>query len=544
LIFKIAAEPWEFEQVHEINYLTFVDEIPQHQQNAHRKLIDKFHHENTYVICVRDKEVLGMIALRDKRPLSLDSKLENLESYLPPFKTILEYRLLAVRKEHRKSAIFTGIMKKSFDMAIKGDYDIAVISGTTQQTRLYKHLGFKPFGPLVGKQDALYQPMYIDIAGALELKKQSQLLKPGKGSKMDELLYNYLPGPVSIAEGVIEANSAEPNSHRNQMFMDHFNELRNTLCERVGAPRVQILSGSGTLANDIVAAHLGILGGRGLLLTNGEFGYRLHDQAIRAGLNFDVIRADEGQTFSRQSLEQAINQHDDYHWIWAVHCETSTGVLNDIDMLRELCNRHELKLCLDGVSSIGSCNVDLHDVYLATAVSGKGIGSLPGLAMVFCSEDVQSGDRQLPAYFDLAYYEAKQGIPFTISSNAVYALNAALNNSDWQVRFTCVRQWSEELRNDFEQIGIKVLADERCRAPHVTTLVLPETVSSLEMGKLLEDEGILVSYRSQYLLEKNYIQICFMGECRKPPRMITRFLREALSRSAAAPTVSSSAVVA
>ena len=536
MIFKIASEPWEFEQIHELNYQTFVNEIPQHQQNEKQKLVDKFHKENTYVICVRDREVLGMIALRDKRPLSLDDKLENLESYLPPFKTILEYRLLAVKKQHRNTAIFTGIMKKSFDMAIKGDYDIAVISGTTQQARLYRHLGYKPFGPLVGKQDALYQPMYIDIAGAIELKKQSQILKPNKDSDMELLLFNYLPGPVSIAEGVMEANSAEPNSHRSQLFMDHFNELRRTLCERVNAPRVQIMMGSGTLANDVVAAQLSVLAGRGLVLVNGEFGKRLQDQAIRAGLDFDVIQVGEGKTFSHQMLQEKISQEDKLAWIWTVHCETSTGVLNDIDMLRKLCNQHDLKLCLDGISSIGSCNVDLHDVYLATAVSGKGIGSLPGLTMVFYREDLQSGDHQLPCYFDLAYYETKQGIPFTISSNAIYALNAALINSDWQLRFANVKHWSEELRTEFEQIELRILAEEQCRAPHVTTIVLPEAISSVEMGKLLEDEGILVSYRSQYLLEKNHIQICFMGECQKPPRMITYFLREALVDASKAET--------
>jgi len=531
LIFKVASEPYEFEQIHELNYQTFVDEIPQHQRNENKQLIDKFHKENTYVICVRDKEVLGMIALRDKRPLSLDDKLENLESYLPPFKSILEYRLLAVKKKHRNTAIFTGIMKKSFDLALKGDYDVAVISGTTLQTRLYKHLGFKPFGPLVGKQDALYQPMYIDLAGAIELKKQSQILKPKKGSEMERLLFNYLPGPVSIAEGVIEANSAEPNSHRSQQFMDHFNELRKVLCERVNAPNVQIMMGSGTLANDVVAAQLSVLPGRGLILVNGEFGNRLLDQAIRTRLDFDVIQIDENTTIGREMLEEKISHDANLTWIWLVHCETSTGVLNDIDMLREVCNKHAIKLCLDGISSIGSCEVDLKDVYMATAVSGKGIGSLPGLAMVFYRNDVESGDHQVPRYFDLAYYESKQGIPFTISSNAIYALNAALNNSDWQTRFANVKQWSEELRVEFEELGLSILADKDCRAPHVTTIVLPESISSLEMGKLLEDEGILVSYRSEYLVAKNHIQVCFMGECQKPPRMITYFLREALAQT-------------
>ena len=373
--------------------------------------------------------------------------------------------------------------------------------------------------------------MYIDVAGAIELKKNTQILKPKKGSEMERLLFNYMPGPVSIAEGVMEANSAEPNSHRSQQFMNHFNELRSVLCGRVNAKSVQIMMGSGTLANDVVAAQLSILPGRGLVLANGEFGNRLLDQAVRTGLDFDVIQVDEGKTFSREILEDKISQSDNLAWIWTVHCETSTGVLNDIEMLRNLCNEHGLKLCLDGISSIGSCDVDLQDIYLATAVSGKGIGSLPGLAMVFCREDVESGDHQLSRYFDLAYYEARQGIPFTISSNAIYALNAAVNNSDWQNRFSNVKRWSEELRAEIEETGLSILAEEKCRAPHVTTIVLPDSISSLEMGKLLEDEGILASYRSEYLIEKNQIQICFMGECQRPPRLITYFLREMMAQS-------------
>ncbi|MCW8825776.1 MAG: hypothetical protein OQK78_05055 [Gammaproteobacteria bacterium] len=39
--FKVASEAWEFKQIHELNYQTFVDEMPQHQQNESRSLIDK-----------------------------------------------------------------------------------------------------------------------------------------------------------------------------------------------------------------------------------------------------------------------------------------------------------------------------------------------------------------------------------------------------------------------------------------------------------------------------------------------------------------------
>ncbi len=208
-VFKVASEPWEFEQIHELNYQTFVVEIPQHHKNDHHKLIDKYHEQNTYVICLQGKELLGMIALRDKRPLSLDEKLENLELFLPPFKSILEYRLLAVKKQRRNTTIFSGIMKKSLDMALQKNYDIAVISGTTRQVQLYQHLGFKPFGPLVGKQEALYQPMYIDIDRAIKLKKESQVLQASKDEEVERLLFNYLPGPVSIVRGVLDGGFQE-----------------------------------------------------------------------------------------------------------------------------------------------------------------------------------------------------------------------------------------------------------------------------------------------------------------------------------------------
>ncbi len=47
LNFKVAATPDEFEAIHALNYRTFVEEIPQHSPNGERRLVDKFHAENT-----------------------------------------------------------------------------------------------------------------------------------------------------------------------------------------------------------------------------------------------------------------------------------------------------------------------------------------------------------------------------------------------------------------------------------------------------------------------------------------------------------------
>jgi hypothetical protein len=47
LRFKVATEEWEFESIHRLNYKTFVEELPQHQPTADRRLVDQFHPENS-----------------------------------------------------------------------------------------------------------------------------------------------------------------------------------------------------------------------------------------------------------------------------------------------------------------------------------------------------------------------------------------------------------------------------------------------------------------------------------------------------------------
>ena len=36
LIYKVADQDWEFESIHKLNYKTFVEEIPQHEETKDR----------------------------------------------------------------------------------------------------------------------------------------------------------------------------------------------------------------------------------------------------------------------------------------------------------------------------------------------------------------------------------------------------------------------------------------------------------------------------------------------------------------------------
>ena len=161
--FKVAEEAWEIEQIHRLNYSTFVEEIPQHQRNIERRLVDKFHHENTYLICVQNRQILGMMAVRDKRPFSLDQKLSDLDSYLPLHHRVCEVRLLATDQKQRNPRILVGIMRLLEQYVTEKGYDLLLISGTVHQRQLYLAMGFEPFGPVVGSGDAQFQPMYISL---------------------------------------------------------------------------------------------------------------------------------------------------------------------------------------------------------------------------------------------------------------------------------------------------------------------------------------------------------------------------------------------
>jgi len=175
IIFKIASEPHEFEQIFRLNYKTFTEEIPQNAPNPEKCRVDKFHAENTYLICMEDDHLLGMLAMRDKRPFSLDGKLENLDSYLPAHTSICEIRLLTVEPDKRRTRIFGGLALYLGKYCDEHKYDLALISGTTRQAKLYRHLGFTPFGPLVGHGDVLFQPMYMTLDAFRKLKSTAAI---------------------------------------------------------------------------------------------------------------------------------------------------------------------------------------------------------------------------------------------------------------------------------------------------------------------------------------------------------------------------------
>ncbi|HPY30222.1 MAG TPA: aminotransferase class V-fold PLP-dependent enzyme [Verrucomicrobiota bacterium] len=541
LVFKFASEDWEFEAIHRLNYQTFVEEIPQHQRSPTHRLVDKFHAENTYLICCNGRQLVGMLAVRGQRPFSLDQKLPDLDTYLPANRTVCEIRLLAIDRKYRGARggqVLAGILALLWQHGVEKGYDLAIISGTTRQLKLYQHLGFVPFGPVVGTGEAQFQPMYVTLE-TFEVTAR-EFLRNSPARSFQPSAVNFMPGPVAIRREVRRAFEQAAESHRGDVFMDDFQAVRRQLCELVNARYCQIMVGSGTLANDAIGAQLTRESGRGLVLSNGEFGARLADQARRQQLDFETLERPWGEAFDWTAVRARLKSRPDFRWLWTTHCETSTGVVNDLATLRALAREFDLKLCLDCISSLGAIPIDLTGVFLASGASGKGLRAYPGLSLVFHHHEIQPAPDRLPRYLDLGYYTAQNGVPFTFSSNLLHALHAAVKHVDWEKRFAGLTALGSELRRLLQEAGFTLIADDLPHSPAVVTIALPETLNSVTVGRQMQESGFLLSFNSEYLRRRNWIQVCLLGECARDKvlslvKVLRRVCPQSLPENLAAP---------
>ena len=495
--FKAATQPWEFEALQRLNHDTFTGEIAQHPVQADGRLVDPFHEENHYLMALCAEEVVGMVALRGCRPFSLDAKLADLERYLPAHRSLCEVRLLAIKPRHRLPGVFRGLMQALARECGRRGHDLMVISGALSQTRLYHHLGFEDFGPVLGTPQAPYQPMFLRaevfslrFAGCLES-------------------FNFLPGPVPISSAVRQALANPAQYHRGPVFRGLLDEARQSLKRLSGAACVQILPGTGTLANETVAAQLSLLPGPGLVLSNGEFGERLLDQAQRWRLQHHAVRAHWGKPLDLNQVTEALEAEPRPRWLWAVHLETSTGILNPLEDLKALCQAHSVDLALDCVSSLGAIPLDLAGVRLAAGASGKALAGFPGLALAFHDRPLQPSDR-LPRYLDLGLWDQAEGAPFTHSSNLIGALAEALKRFQGDGPFALLAKQALRLRQTCRERGLPLLAPVEPDHAGAITLALPPELSTVDFGTAMQARQVQLGWQSNYLAQRNWIQICLM----------------------------------
>src|SRR5437588_143129 len=134
-VFKRAETKQELDQIHRLNYRTFVEEIPQHSPMHGDTLVDKFHEKNAYLI--------GLSGAHDQQPFSIAERLPDPDVLTSPGMRPMEVRLLAIEPSERNNVVlFFGLMYVIYDYARKNGYTHLFISAYADRVSLYKKLGF------------------------------------------------------------------------------------------------------------------------------------------------------------------------------------------------------------------------------------------------------------------------------------------------------------------------------------------------------------------------------------------------------------------
>jgi aspartate aminotransferase-like enzyme len=541
-VFKCADTKEEIEQIHRLNYKTFVGEIAQYTDDGAGFLIDKFHDKNAYFIVLKDDRVIGMVSLHDQPPFSISERLDDPSILARPGTRPVEVRLLAIEPRERQGTVFFGLIHTLYSYAVRNGYTHLFISGVQERLDLYERLGFVALGPAVLCGKASFVPMVLPTDQLpFRLERMKQMWEQRCGSRgevsgrptkrpatctspsptLGEVC--LLPGPVMTSTSVREAFQQPPTYHRGPEFIRRFMNVRRLLGEIVGGRDVAILNGSGTLANEAIAATLAAIQrdnanlGRGLLLINGEFGERLARQATRFGLQPRLLSWEWGQTWNLEQVDAALADEPPGSWVWGVHQESSTGVLNDLNGLVSLAKRRGIRVCLDCISSLGAVPFDLRNVYLASGATGKSLGAFAGASLIFADRKaLEAVDRSgIPSYLDVAAALASDGPCYTFPSQTLFALETALEEYASPQRaktsFDRYAELGRYVRQQLRLLGLEPLAREESSCPVVTTFTPPGLESSQAFVKRCQKWRFAIGGQSAYLSKRRLVQIATMG---------------------------------
>ena len=316
---------------------------------------------------------------------------------------------------------------------------------------------------------------------------------------------NLSTGPVGITRQVQKALQEHPLSHRSSAFRNLYDQTTAFLSYSFNVHDTYLLTGSGTLANEVMLQEIKCIVGKGLILSNGEFGNRLIVQAHRNGLDFLTYKLEWGTTFNLATIEKLLSDHS-VKWLLCCHCETSTGMIADLKQLTDLAHNYNCLCFVDCMSTVGTVPLDLSGVAIATASSGKGLASIPGLAIIF--SNIEPTIKSVcPIYLDLNHYKTTAGIPFTIPSNLLKALYISARQKLQEEQYQLITEYRKRFFNVLNDASLVPFSNEYTS---VFTIVPPESLAR-HIIRQMKKYHLLMSHESDYLKTKRWCQLATFG---------------------------------
>jgi 2-aminoethylphosphonate-pyruvate transaminase len=295
------------------------------------------------------------------------------------------------------------------------------------------------------------------------------------------------PGPLTTSSEVKRAMLRDWGS-RDRDFIALNARIRRRLLAlaRAEASHVCVpLQGSGTF---VVEAMLGTLvpkGGRLLVLVNGAYGARMVRMAQIHGRAVVTLETPENRPNDPAELERALAADPAISHVAAVHCETTSGILNPIAAIAAVTARHRRALLIDAMSAFGALPLDAREVpFEALAASAnKCLEGVPGVGFALVRREALEAARgNAPALsLDLldqwASMEKNGQWRFTPPTQVLAALDRALaeHAAEGGVAGRGAR-YAETCRiliAGMRELGFATLLPDGLQAPIIVTFAMP-----------------------------------------------------------------------
>lgn len=312
------------------------------------------------------------------------------------------------------------------------------------------------------------------------------------------------PGPSNAHPRVLQAISMRQVGHLDPTFIQVMNEVQELLryAWQTDNPFTLPVSGTGSAAMEAAIANSVEPGDVVLVGVIGYFGERVVEMARRYGADVRVIEKAWGEAFTMTELYSALEEHQP-HILALTHGETSTGVMQPLEDVGELCHEFDCLLMVDAVTSFATAPlfVDEWHIDIAFSCSQKGLSCPPGLGPITFSPRAfhKINNRQSPVrnwYLDLTllakYWDGEsRSYHHTAPINMNYAIREGLRlvaEEGLEARWARHRQNAELFWQGLAEIGLECHAPKELRLPALTTVRVPDGVDAAAVSRQLLNE--------------------------------------------------------
>ena len=331
-------------------------------------------------------------------------------------------------------------------------------------------------------------------------------------------------GPTQVRENVrLERSKEFTNPDIDPKFFDFYKETCELLSKAMHTDtKAFILGGEGILGLEAACASLTEEGDRVLVVDNGIFGKGFADFVSMYGGEPVLFSSDYRNPVNIDELRDFLSKDSDFKYATVVHCDTPSGVMNDVESISKLFDEFGILTVCDSVAGMFGEPLDVSNSKIDILCGGsqKALSAPPGLTIVWVSdrafEAMQNRKTPIRAFyanllFIKDYYE-NQWFPYTMPASDIMGLRIAIDNyledADFQNRH---KQLARATRNAVEKAGLKLYL-ESGYSNNVTVIEIPEGITEDEILSGLRDEFDILISGCFDVLKGKVVRIGHMGE--------------------------------